>query len=75
MTDIAEKPSLLISSNVYKRTEAKNSVRYLIDTKGEGTETGVPETVVPTRWRKRQFPNFSLYAAHLTTENVRQQLH
>ena len=75
MSDIEKKPSLRISPNVYGRTELKNRVRYLIDPKGEGTQTGVPETVVLTRWRKRQFPNFSLYVAHLTTENVRQQLH
>ena len=59
MSDIEKKPSLRISPNVYGRTEVKNRVRYLIDPKGEGTETGVPETVVLTRWRKRQFPNFS----------------
>ena len=60
MSDIEKKPSLRISPNVYGRTELKNRVRYLIDPKGEGTQTGVPETVVLTRWRKRQFPNFSL---------------
>ena len=53
MSDIEKKPSLRISPNVYGRTEVKNRVRFLIDPKGEGTETGVPETVVPTRWRKR----------------------
>ena len=75
MSDDEKKPSLRISPNVYGRIEVKNRVRYLIDPKGEGTETGVPETVVLTRWRKWQFPNLSFYAAHLTTENVRQQLH
>jgi hypothetical protein len=75
MSNIEKKPSLRISPNVYGLIEAKNRVRYFIDPNGEGTETGVPEKVVLTRWRKRQFPNFSFCAAHLTTENVRQQLH
>jgi len=67
MSDIEKKPSLRISSNVYGRIEAKNRIRYLIDPKGEGTETGVPETVVLTRWRKRQFPNFSFSGEKLSS--------
>ena len=71
MSDIEKKPSLRISPNVYGRTEAKNRVRYLIDPKGEGTETGVPETVVLTRWRKRQFPNFSFSGEKLSSTTWR----
>jgi len=33
---------------------------------GRGTEKGVPETVVLTRWRKRQFPNFSFFGEKLS---------
>ena len=71
MSDIEKKPSLRISPNVYGRTELKNRVRYLIDPKGEGTETGVPETVVLTRWRKRQFPNFSFSGEKLSSTTWR----
>ena len=67
MSDIEKKPSLRISPNVYGRIEAKNRVRYLIDPKGEGTETGVPEKVVLTRWRKRQYPNFSFSGEKLSS--------
>jgi hypothetical protein len=41
--------------------------KYLIDPKGEGTKTGVPETVVLTRWRKRQFPNYSFSGEKLSS--------
>jgi hypothetical protein len=57
MSDIEKKPSLRISPNVYGRTSVKNRVTYFIDPKGEGTKMGVPETVVLTRWRQRQFAN------------------
>lgn len=67
MSDIEKKPSLRISSNVYGRTGEKNRVKYLIDPKGEGTKTGVPETVVLTRWRKRQFPNYSFSGEKLSS--------
>lgn len=67
MSDIEKKPSLRISPNVYGRTELKNRVRYLIDPKGEGTQTGVPETVVLTRWRKRQFSNYSFSGEKLSS--------
>ena len=66
MSDIEKKPSLRIIPNVYGRTGAKNGVKYLIDPKGEGTKTGVPETVVLTRWRKRQFPNYSFSGEKLS---------
>lgn len=66
MSDIEKKPSLRISPNVYGRNEVKNRVRYFIDPKGGGTETGVPETVVLTRWRKRQFPNYSFSGEKLS---------
>jgi hypothetical protein len=33
---------------------------------GRGTEKGVPETVVLTRWRKQQFPNFSFSGEKLS---------
>jgi len=67
MTDIEKKPSLRISPNVYGRTEDRNRVRYLIDPKGEGTQTGVPETVVLTRWRKRKFPHYSFSGEKLSS--------
>jgi hypothetical protein len=67
MSDIEKKPSLRISPNVYGRTGEKNRVKYLIDPKGEGTKTGVPETVVLTRWRKRQFPNYSFSGEKLSS--------
>ena len=57
MLDIEKKPSLRISPNVYGRTSVGNKVKYLIDPKGGGSDMGVPERVVLTRWRKRQFPN------------------
>jgi hypothetical protein len=57
MLDIEKKPSLRISPNVYGRTSVRNKVKYLIDPKGGGSDMGVPERVVLTRWRKRQFPN------------------
>jgi hypothetical protein len=66
MSDIEKKPSLRISPNVYGRTGVKNRVKYLIDPKGEGTKTGVPETVVLIRWRKRQFPNYSFSGEKLS---------
>ena len=67
MSDIEKKPSLRISPNVYGRTGEKNRVKYFIDPKGEGTKTGVPETVVLTRWRKRQFPNYSFSGEKLSS--------
>ena len=57
MLDIEKKPSLRISPNVYGRTSVRNKVKYLIDPKGGGSDMGVPERVVLTRWRMRQFPN------------------
>ena len=57
MSDIEKKPSLRISPNVYGRTSVGNKVKYLIDPKGIGSDMGVPERVVLTRWRQRQFPN------------------
>lgn len=66
MSDLEKKPSMRISPNVYGRTGAKNRVKYLIDPKGEGAETGVPETVVLIRWRKRQFPNYSFSGEKLS---------
>ena len=57
MPDIEKKPSLRISPNVYGRTSVRNKVKYLIDPKGIGSDMGVPERVVLTRWRQRQFPN------------------
>ena len=57
MSDIEKKPSLRISPNVYGRTSVRNKVKYLIDPKGFGSDMGVPERVVLTRWRQRQFPN------------------
>lgn len=67
MSDIEKKPSLRISPNVYGRTGEKNRVKYLIDPKGEGTKTGVPETVVLTRWRKRQFPHYRFSGEKLSS--------
>jgi len=67
MPDIKKKPSLRISPNVYGRTGEKNRVKYLVDLKGEGTKTGVPETVVLTRWRKRIFPNYSFSGEKLSS--------
>jgi len=57
MSDIEKKPSLRISPNVYGRTSVRNKVKYLIDPKGNGSDMGVPERVVLTRWRQRRFPN------------------
>ena len=56
MHDIEKKPSLRISPNVYGRISVKNKVMYLIDPKGVGAKMGVPERVVLTRWRQRQYP-------------------
>jgi len=56
MQDIEKKPSLRISPNVYGRIGVKNKVMYLVDPKGEGVKMGVPERVVLTRWRQRQYP-------------------
>ncbi len=67
MSDIEKKPSLRISPNVYGRTGEKNRVKYLLDPKGEGTKTGVPETVILTRWRKRRFPNYSFSGEKLSS--------
>jgi hypothetical protein len=67
MSDIEKKPTLRISPNVYGRTGGKNRVKYLIDRQGEGIKTGVPETVVLTRWRKRQFPNYSFSVEKLSS--------
>ena len=57
MLDIEKKPSLRISPTVYGRTSVKNKVKYLIDPKGFGSDMGVPERVVLTRWRQRKFAN------------------
>jgi hypothetical protein len=57
MLNIEKKPSLRISPNVYGRTSVRNKVKYLIDPKGGGSDMGVPERVVLTRWRMRQFTN------------------
>jgi hypothetical protein len=57
MLDIEKKPSLRISPNVYGRTSVRNKVKYLIDPKGGGSDMGVPERVVLTRWRQRKFAN------------------
>jgi hypothetical protein len=67
MSEIEKKPSLRISPNVYGRTGEKNRVKYLIDPIGDGTKTGVPETVALTRWRKRQFPNYSFSGEKLSS--------
>jgi hypothetical protein len=53
MSDIENKPLLRISPNVYGRTDVKNRVKYLIDPKGEGAKTAVPDLF--------------LYASHLQT--------
>ena len=66
MSDIEKKPSLRISPNVYGRTAVRNRVTYLIDPKGEGTKMGVPETVVLTRWRQREFPNYRFSGSKLS---------
>lgn len=66
MSDIEKKPSLRISPNVYGRTSVRNRVTYLIDPKGEGKKIGVPETVVLTRWRQREFPNYRFSGSKLS---------
>ena len=67
MLDIEKKPSLRISPNVYGRTSVRNKVKYLIDSKGGGSDMGVPERVVLTRWRKRQFPNHKFSGDQLSS--------
>lgn len=67
MSDIEKKPSLRISPNVYGRTSVRNKVKYLIDPKGIGSAMGVPERVVLTRWRQRQFPNYRFSGEKLSS--------
>jgi hypothetical protein len=67
MSDIEKKPSLRISPNVYGRTSVGNRVNYLINPKGEGSDMGVPETVVLTRWRQRKFPNYTFSGEKLSS--------
>ena len=67
MHDIENKPSLRISPNVYGRKSVRNKVMYLLDPKGEGTATGVPEKVVLTRWRKRIYPDHVFSGAKLSS--------
>jgi hypothetical protein len=67
MNDLEKKPALRISPYVYGRTAVKNRVTYLIDSKGEGTETGVPERVVLTRWRQRRFENHTFSGAKMSS--------
>jgi hypothetical protein len=67
MSDLEKKPALRISPYVYGRTAVKNRVTYLIDSKGEGTETGVPERVVLTRWRQRRFENHTFSGAKMSS--------
>ena len=67
MNDLEKKPALRISPYVYGRTGVKNRVKYLIDSKGEGTATGVPERVVLTRWRQRQFENHTFSGAKMSS--------
>ena len=67
MSDIEKKPSLRISPNVYGRTSVRNKVNYLIDPKGQGSDMGVPEKVVLTRWRQRKFPNYTFSGEKLSS--------
>jgi len=67
MTNLEKKPALRISPYVYGRTAVKNRVTYLIDSKGEGTATGVPERVVLTRWRQRTFENHTFSGAKMSS--------
>ena len=67
MSDIEKKPSLRISPNVYGRTSVRNKVKYLIDPKGNGSDMGVPERVVLTRWRQRRFPNYQFSGDKLSS--------
>ena len=74
-------PALRISNIVYGRERRGNRVFYLVDPKGHGTQKKVAESVVLSRWRKRQYqdfefdgcrlgPNFWRELPKLLTDNV-----
>ncbi len=63
-TDV--KPSLRISHIVHGRESRGNRVYYLVDSKGQGTLSAVPETVVLRRWRQRRFNGYRFSGTRLS---------
>lgn len=61
-----KKPSLRISHIVYGRQSKGNRVQYLLDPKGEGSQSAIPEEVVLHRWRHRKFEGFTFSGARLS---------
>jgi hypothetical protein len=57
--------SLRVSHIVYGRTTQGNRVHYLLDPTGEGQETGVPESVILHRWRRRRKDGYIFSGARL----------
>lgn len=66
MKDLNIKPSLRISHIVYGRKNIGGRVEYLLDPKGEGDKSAIPETLVLTRWRKRRFSGYVFSGARLS---------
>lgn len=57
--------SLRVSNIVCGRARQGNRVQYLLDPEGEGSDKGVPETVVLHRWRRRRKEGFTFRGARL----------
>lgn len=66
MKETEVKPSLRISHIVHGRESRGNRVYYLVDPKGQGTMSAVPETVVLRRWRQRRFDGYRFSGTRLS---------
>ena len=64
---MSEHPALRISNIVYGRQSTGNRVRYFLDVTRDGKERSVPETVVLTRWRRRQLSGYKFSGTKLSS--------
>ena len=53
-----KKPAMRVSHIVYGRESNGLKVRYLLDSKGQGTRTEIPENIVLVRWRQRVWDGY-----------------
>lgn len=64
---MSEHPALRISNIVYGRQLVGTRVYYFVDPRRDGTEKAVPETVVLTRWRRRQLSGYKFSGTRLSS--------
>ena len=60
-----KKPSMRISRIVYGREGDGRRVRYLLDSKGRGTQKEIPENIVLIRWRQRVWNKYTFSGGRL----------